>query len=119
MTISFLFILRYRSLKLNNRKTSVYTPGSPKSITGLAVIGKNSVKVPRKIKRITRSLIFQLSQLHKDGVAESEDEKLQKKRLRGYISFIKDNEPSYLNVLILKYHNDFHLALANNRLRKT
>lgn len=79
-------------LMLNTKKTRFYGDGQPRRITGLIVTENSYVKVPRKIKRYVRSLIA------KDILTPDEND-----RLRGYVSYIYDNEPQYINNLIQKY----------------
>lgn len=107
----------YNGLRLNHAKTTILHNRAPRKITGLNVWKRaNHVTVPRSIKRITRSLIYKLAQVEKkQRLMDPDEANAMRKRLRGYINFIKDNEPSYLNSLIKKYHNDYHIALGYRR----
>jgi RNA-directed DNA polymerase len=89
-----------RQLILNEAKTRFYKPGQPRFITGL-VVANNSVMVPRKIKRYVRSLI------NEDFLSEK-----QLISLKGYISYIRANEPHYINSLVMKYNEKFFKKLS-------
>ena len=87
------------SLQLNHRKTRYYGNKEVRMITGLMLTGDGKVLVPRSAKRYLRSLI---RKKHLGILEEGEYAKL-----RGYVSFIKDNEPSYLDKLVYKYGSIF------------
>ncbi|WP_320128480.1 reverse transcriptase domain-containing protein [uncultured Sphaerochaeta sp.] len=79
-------------LQINQQKTYFSRKNQAHHIAGLVITEKQEIKVPRKIKRYIRSLLF------------DKDFDFDKKQiLNGYISYIRDNEPSYLNNLIKKY----------------
>lgn len=88
---------------INKEKTFRYKGKEPRRITGLTVVD-NTVKVPRHTKRIIKSLIF------KESLTKEEHSKLL-----GYISFLRDNEPSYINNLVLKYGRRYDQAINSNR----
>lgn len=87
---------------INKEKTFSYKEKEPRRITGLTVVN-NAVKVPRHTKRIIKSLIF------KESLTKEEHAKLL-----GYISFLRDNEPSYINNLVLKYGKRYDQAINPN-----
>jgi hypothetical protein len=94
-------------LSLNEKKTRFYKSSRPRYITGLLVTENREIKVPRSKKRYVRSLI------NKTELTNEEQ-----KFLHGYISFIMDNEPLYVNKLILRYgakfYNKYHSRISNN-----
>ena len=85
----------YNNLKLNDKKTYFCSIKGKRMITGLSATPEGNVVIPQVKKRYIRSLIYKYS-LH----SITEDEK---KYLTGYISFIKDVEPDFLNSLLVKY----------------
>ena len=97
----------YSPLYLNNKKTKILNLKHGKKITGLVITENSEIKVPRALKIKTKKLIYELS---KNKTNESEI-KSNKNILRGYISYIKDNEPSYINKLIMKYGPDYYVAI--------
>jgi RNA-directed DNA polymerase len=99
----------YDNLKINNYKTRLYKPNRPKKITGLLITEKHEIKVPRKIKRETRELIYK-------GNKRNDKETL---RLKGLIAYIKDVEPSYINSLISKYRNKYFEISGKKNFSKT
>ena len=89
---------RHPKLVINDRKTRYYKYKEPRYITGLIVTGEGEVKVPRERKRYLRSLI------NRHDLTDEEQNYLQ-----GYLAFIYDNEPSYINNLVLKYGSKFYM----------
>ena len=78
-------ILVSEGFTLNEDKTSFLSPRCRKRILGITV-NDGSIKAPKEIKRIIRSLIYN-SFLSRDYSANS--------RIRGYISYINSIEPNY------------------------
>lgn len=88
---------KYANLKINSYKTKIFRPKAAKRITGLIVTPDGKIKVPRKLKREVRSLIYKSNTL----------DDIEKQRLQGLIAYIKDVEPSYINSLISKYKKQY------------
>jgi RNA-directed DNA polymerase len=82
-------------LFLNEKKTHFCSKKKARIITGLMITPKGEVVVPRKGKRYIRALIYKNQ---KNGLNEKE-----KNNLSGYLAFIHDVEPDYLNKLYIKY----------------
>jgi RNA-directed DNA polymerase len=85
----------YTNLSLNEKKTYFCSIKGRRCITGLTVTPEGNVLVPQAKKRFIRSLIYKYASKKLDNKDE--------KYLKGYISFIKDIEPSFLNSLLIKY----------------
>jgi len=86
------------SLKLNPIKRYLGSKWSRRRVTGLTITPKGDVKIPRSTKRFIRRLLFNYQQK-----ALSADDKSS---LSGYLAFMNDCEPAYLNNLVLKYGAD-------------
>jgi len=82
-------------LKINNDKTLYTSRGTRRTITGLFVTPDGEVSLGRKNKRYVKKLIFD----YKNNRLGPE----HKKYLKGYLSFVEDVEPEFLNRLIIKY----------------
>jgi len=85
----------YPSQKLNEKKTYFCSRKGKRIITGLTVTPEGNVVIPNIKKRYIRSLI------HNYTLQKTDDTTV--KYIKGYISFIKDVEPSFLNSLLIKY----------------
>lgn len=86
-------------IKLNDSKTKFFYSNKPRRITGLLVVtenNKNSIKVPRNIKREIRTLLYKKNLTTKELAV-----------LRGYMSYLYDNEPEYINKLVVKYPENY------------
>jgi RNA-directed DNA polymerase len=86
-------------LVLNEKKRHLATLGSRRCITGLVLTPQGDVKIPRCLKRRVRALIYRRT---KEGDLSSQDAQ----RLTGYLGYINDCEPNYLNNLVMKYGAD-------------
>ena len=82
-------------LILNDKKTHLLSRKSRRPITGLIVGCDGNVSVGRKNKRKIRTLLFRL----KTGVASGKE----KKFLRGYLSFIRDVDPAFMDSLMVRF----------------
>lgn len=89
-------------LKINNLKTHYQSRKGKRIITGLSITPSGDVVIPREKKRYIRSLLLR----RKYGIVNEKEEKY----LKGYLSFIRDVEPDYINNLIIKYGEDTVLA---------
>ena len=67
-------------------------------MTGLTITPRQEVVVPRKTKRYIRSLLRK----YIAGAMKPEE----KRSLAGYLAFLNDCEPRYINNLVLKYGAD-------------
>jgi RNA-directed DNA polymerase len=83
------------NLSINESKTRFYRKGEPRIVTGLVITKEGIVSAPRMKKRYVRSLI------HKSSHTRLEIEEL--KFLKGYLAFLKDNDPDYTRRLFMKY----------------
>lgn len=83
------------TFELNTQKSKVYGENQTKYITGLVIDRYGTIRVSKKIKDKAKKILY-------NGFDESE--KLQ---LNGYLNFIRQHEPAYLNKLIMKYPNSF------------
>mgnify|MGYP001810597657 CR=1 FL=1 len=92
-------------LKINNLKTHYQSRKGKRIITGLSITPSGDVVIPREKKRYIRSLLLR----RKYGIINEKEEKY----LKGYLSFIRDVEPDYINNLIIKYGEDTVLAKLN------
>lgn len=97
----------YNNLQLNYKKTKISKLKSGISLTGVSITNLSEIKVSKKIKQKTKKLIYELNT---KNFTEDEKSKLYH-QLRGYIAYIKDIEPSYINSLILKYGPMYSKAL--------
>lgn len=100
----------YKSLSLNEQKTKLLSRSVPRKITGLVITENCELKVPRNIKRYTRDLIYHLT--HEGKYTDKKTFREAKRKLQGYIAFIRDNESDYINVLVMKYSETYHNALS-------
>jgi len=82
-------------LSFNDNKRRIASKWSRRRVTGLSITPDGEIKVPRGMKRYVRSLLFKYK---KNTISEK-----QKSSLAGYIAFLKDCEPQYLNNLAMKY----------------
>lgn len=83
------------SLAINKSKTIYCDRSGKRQITGLIITPNGEISIGRKNKRYIKSLLFNFR-----------DNKLNDKLvnyLKGYISFILDNEPDFYNSLAIKY----------------
>jgi RNA-directed DNA polymerase len=92
---SLLSTTQIPKLILNESKTSFYSRGDSRLVTGLRITPDGKVVIPRSRKRFIRGLT------HKSENRQITEEKT--KYLRGYISFILDVEPDFYNRLAIKY----------------
>jgi len=90
----------YPSQKLNEKKTYLCSRKGKRIITGLTVTPEGNVVIPHTKKRYIRSLIYAYT------LQKVDDKTI--KYIKGYISFIKDVEPSFLNSLLIKYGEKMH-----------
>lgn len=90
----------YQSQKLNEKKTYFCSRKGKRIITGLTVTPEGDVVIPQSKKRYIRSLIYNYT-------LQNVDDKTVK-YIKGYISFIKDVEPTFLNSLLIKYGEKMH-----------
>lgn len=93
-------------ITLNTNKRYLGSRWSRRRVTGLTITPAGDVKVPRSMKRLIRSKLFDF----KRDVLSVQD----KLSLSGYLAFLNDCEPSYLNNLVLKFGAD----LVQEALRK-
>jgi RNA-directed DNA polymerase len=82
-------------LKINEKKTYFYKENEPRRVTGLIISSEREIKVSRSLKRHLRSLIFRSIETPLNPKEVSV--------LKGYMAFLKDNEPDYVNTLFIKY----------------
>ncbi len=82
-------------LKINTLKTHYQSRKRRRIITGLTITPSGNVVIPREKKRYIRSLLLK----RKFGTIKEKEEAY----LKGYLSFIRDVEPDYINNLIIKY----------------
>ncbi len=87
--------LQYPTLTVNEEKTVFLSKKGNRHITGLVITNEGEVSIGRKKKRMIRSLV------HKYQLGELDAEKLA--YLKGYLSFISDVEPRFIQALIDKY----------------
>ena len=80
---------------VNKNKTLFCSKRKARIITGLTVTPSGEVVVPRIKKRILRSLLLK----KKNGLTTLKENNY----IKGYLSFIRDIEPDYINHLIIKY----------------
>lgn len=86
-------------LSLNLKKTHFCSKKKNRTVTGLTLTPNGDVLIPRIKKRHIRSL---LNKKRCGAISENENS-----YLKGYLSFINDIEPDYLNSLIIKYNDVF------------
>ena len=89
-------------LKINAQKTHYQSRKGKRIITGLSITPSGDVVIPRDKKRYIRSLLLK----RKYKIIEKKEEAY----LKGYLSFIRDVEPDYINHLIIKYGEEIVLA---------
>ncbi len=80
-------VLSEEGFAIHRKKTKIIRHGNSQQVTGLIVNGDGSPRVPRHIKRMLRSAVFNLEQ----GKALPEGESIA--RLKGFASFIAMTEP--------------------------
>ena len=85
----------YPKLKVNEDKTYLSSRCSRRVVTGLVICPDGEIKVGRDKKRFIRKLCFD----YINGTLSNED----KNKLRGYLAYLSDVEPTYLNNLFIKY----------------
>ena len=101
------FIDKHEHPKLifNKNKRALTSKQTRRRVTGLTITPKGEVKIPRHNKRYIRSLIFKYK--------NSSLNKKESSYLSGYLAFIKDCEPDYLNNLVNKYGADTIHSVMN------
>ena len=97
------------SLRINRSKTAYLSRKNQRRVTGLIICPDGKISIGRKKKRMISSLLFR----YQKGVLE--DKEIAS--LRGYISYVNDVEPAFINALALKYKGDVFRQLFNNKER--
>ena len=80
-------------LTLNVLKTHHSSMKNRRQVTGLIITTDGNVTIGRRKKRYIRSRIYKYGTLTRE----------EKRSLAGYLAYIQDVEPDFLNALILKY----------------
>lgn len=95
----------YANLLINNDKTKFLSRKYKRTVTGLVVTPNNRISIGRAKKREIKSLIhsYSVQTLAPEFVGY----------LQGYISYISDVEPDFLESLRKKYGDDLLIKLAN------
>ena len=85
-------------LHINDDKTSFTSKKRRRSVTGLTLTSENKISIGREKKREIRTLCYQFlaNELSPERVAY----------LRGYLSFVRSVEPSFIESLRSKYGSD-------------
>ncbi|MPM09635.1 hypothetical protein SDC9_55957 [bioreactor metagenome] len=78
---------------MNAKKTYFLSKKVKLCVTGLTVVGKNYVTINKKMKLLIRKLIYN-KLVHNSGNSDV---------ILGYLSFIKDIDVGYYNLLLTKY----------------
>lgn len=100
---------RLPRLTFNNKKKRFASKNTRKRICGLTVTPIGEVKIPRDFKRKVRTLIYKFKEKELDDKAA--------RVLGGYLGYIKDSEPEYLNNLSMKFGaNAIRSAMKNKNL---
>lgn len=86
---NIVFEMESPNLLINPNKTHFINESTVKKITGLFVTSDDRVTVGRKLKRKIRAMVHNF----KKGNLSAKD----KLRLKGYLCYLNDVEPSYLN----------------------
>jgi len=94
---SYLLDCNSPKLKINDSKTKYLKNGFRKAITGLIITPNLKISIGRKNKRYVKKLVHEYSK----NIA---NEKIINK-LKGYLAFILDVEPTFYDSLIMKYGN--------------
>jgi len=87
--------LLYPALTINEEKTVFLSKKGNRHVTGLVITNEGEISIGRKKKRIIRSLV------HKYQLGELDAKKIA--YLKGYLSFVSDVEPRFIEALIDKY----------------
>lgn len=82
-------------LRINHKKTVYAFPNSHRAVTGLVITREHKITIGRHNKRYIRKLLFELGQ----GTLDIRHEKF----LRGYLAFVRNVEPDFLNKMALRY----------------
>lgn len=82
-------------LKVNEDKTYLSSRCSRRVVTGLVICPNGAIKVGRDKKRFIRKLCFDYT----NGTLGQKDTN----KLKGYLAYLSDVEPTYLNNLFIKY----------------
>lgn len=82
-------------LTINTRKTIMLTKANRKIITGLIITPEGKISIGRKNKKYVKKL---LNDLRYDKISPD-----NYKYLKGYLSFISDVEPHFINSVATKY----------------
>lgn len=85
----------YARLKLNHPKTTYLSRRYKREITGIIITPENRISVGRKSKRRIKGLVWRMGQ----GTLSAEE----KSYLAGYLAFVKDVEPTFVESLVRKY----------------
>jgi len=88
------------SLRINKDKTLFMSRRNRRVITGLFITPNNTISIGRNKKRYIKKLAF-------DYIQGNLDEK-GTNQLRGYLSFVMDTEPDFINRLVMKYGSELN-----------
>jgi len=87
--------LQYPKIKLNNEKTVFSSKKRNRHVTGIVLTNDNTISIGRAKKRVIKSLCFR----YLNGELNFRD--IQ--RLSGFLSYIQDVEPTFIDSLKSKY----------------
>lgn len=96
----------YPKLELNKRKTVHTSKRNNRHLTGLVITNDNNISIGYKKKRFIKSLLFKFKM---NSLCDKE-----RMFLKGYLSFIKDVEPSYIEKLERKYSKETLMTIMHH-----
>lgn len=85
----------YSKLVLNHKKTTYLSKKYNRSITGIVITPTNKLSVGRHSKRRIKGLIWRMEQV---GLSVEDQNYLS-----GYLAFLRDVEPTFVEALVRKY----------------
>ena len=106
VVVDFLANLEYPNVSINGAKTVFLSKKVNRHVTGLVLTNDGEISIGRSKKRFIRSLV------HTFGLGKLDNE--QTNYLRGYLSFVADVEPEFIDALIQKYGSDVISAIRNS-----
>lgn len=81
------------NLRINSKKTHHSSKKGRRIVTGLVLTQGGAVSIGRAQKRYVRSQIHQFETLDKES----------RRRLAGYLAYVRSVEPAYINSLVIKF----------------
>jgi len=81
---------------MNIEKTRFTSKKGRRLITGLCIANNGNVVIPREKKKELKTKLYSFTK-------NTETDRKERERLKGYLAYVKDVEPDFYNRLVLKY----------------